>query len=235
MSGFVDIHSHFVYGIDDGAANKAEMEAMLDTACADGTAILYATPHVTPGIAPFDGALFLQHLEEARAYCRTKGYPLTIHAGAEILYTPAANRFISDKQLYTLADSAHVLVEFVPDISFAEMEDAVSLFERAGYIPIIAHAERYNCLFQHRNAKYLKEHHDVRLQMNCNTILKKQCLFRKIATKDWLRSGLISFLASDAHDAHIRPFKMKDAYAALCSLIGDEQANDMMKNTSIPG
>lgn len=54
MTGFTDIHSHFVYGVDDGAKTRADMEAMLDAAYADGVTSLFATSHMTPGISPFD-------------------------------------------------------------------------------------------------------------------------------------------------------------------------------------
>ena len=54
VSGFADIHSHFVYGMDDGAKTREDMEAMLVAAYADGIKSLVATPHMTPGIKPFD-------------------------------------------------------------------------------------------------------------------------------------------------------------------------------------
>lgn len=44
MNGFSDIHSHFLYDIDDGAKTREDMEAMLDAANADGIASLFATP-----------------------------------------------------------------------------------------------------------------------------------------------------------------------------------------------
>ena len=44
MKGFRDIHSHFVYGVDDGARTREDMEAMLDAAHADGIASLVSTP-----------------------------------------------------------------------------------------------------------------------------------------------------------------------------------------------
>ena len=48
MMGFTDLHSHFVYGVDDGARTRADMEAMLDAAYADGIVSMFATPHITP-------------------------------------------------------------------------------------------------------------------------------------------------------------------------------------------
>ena len=63
---FSDIHSHFVYGMDDGAQTVQDMEAMLDAAVADGVGCLIATPHMTPGVHPFNEERFWRHLFEAR-------------------------------------------------------------------------------------------------------------------------------------------------------------------------
>ncbi|HQO56908.1 MAG TPA: hypothetical protein PK321_11375, partial [Clostridia bacterium] len=89
MMKFSDIHSHFVYGMDDGAQTAQDMEAMLDAAVADGVGCLIATPHMTPGIHAFNEDRFWRHLLEARAYCQIRGYSLNLYAGAEVLYTPA--------------------------------------------------------------------------------------------------------------------------------------------------
>ena len=86
FAGFTDIHAHFLYGLDDGAKDRHEMEAMLDAADADGILSLFATPHVTPGIEPFDRALYRGRLEEAQRYCHRKGYALRLYSGAVLLY-----------------------------------------------------------------------------------------------------------------------------------------------------
>lgn len=227
MSGFTDIHAHFVYGVDDGAQNRTEMQAMLDAAHEDGIAFLFATPHVTPGIVPFNSELYQQHLAQARRYCERKQYSMELYAGAEVLYTPAIERYASEHRLPTLADSEYVLMEFVPDITCTELEAALDLMERAGYSTIIAHVERYACMY-HGNARKIKERHDVRYQMNCNTLLRKRGFFRKRAIEGWLQEGIIDFIASDAHDTKLRPFRMKAAHKALCETLDDYEANRLM-------
>ena len=224
MSGFTDIHAHFVYGVDDGAQNRADMEAMLDAAHADGIAFLFATPHVTPGVFPFDHELYQRHLEEARLYCERKRYPLALYAGAEIMYTPVIERYASERRLPTLAGSQYVLMEFVPDITYAELEDALDLMERAGYSTIIAHVERYACMY-HGKARRVKEQHDVRYQMNCNTVLRKRGFFKERVIDQWLKDGLIDFIATDSHDTVRRPSSMKDAYRVLCQRYGKQYAD----------
>ena len=213
--GFMDIHSHFVYGMDDGAQTKSEMEAMLDAAYADGIAFLYATPHVTPGVHPFDEALYRRHLAEARQYCWEKQYYMRLYAGAEVMYTPAMERYAAQKRLPTLGDTHRVLMEFTPRIPFREMEAAARLLEDAGYRLVVAHMERYACLAQGQNARRLRDGHAVSYQVNTSSVIGGRGFLSDRRLTGWLQEGLIDFVASDAHDCRCRPYQMRAAYHAL--------------------
>lgn len=224
MTGFTEIHAHFVYGVDDGPRTRREMEVMLDAAYADGIGELFATPHVTPGLEPFPFDLFELHLEEARAYCRRQGYEMRLHRGAELMYTPAMERFALEKRLPTLGDSQQVLMEFVPDVGMREMREAAALLERSGYTAVLAHVERYNCLFVGKNAWKLKEERDVRYQLNAGSVIEGRGLLRDAFIRRWVREGLIDFVASDAHNCASRPFRMREACASLRRNYGQELA-----------
>ena len=225
MSGFTDLHAHFVYGMDDGAQTKADMEAMLDAAHADGIAYLFATPHVTPGIWPFNAEAFQRHMAHARFYCLQKSYAITLVEGAEIMYTPALRQCALERRIPTLGKSRDVLLEFTPQIAFDELRDAVELLDRCGYSVILAHVERYRCLCAGRNAERLKEEQNVRYQMNASSIVEKQGFLRRRMIWRWLQAGLIDHVATDAHDCHRRPTRMSQAYQMLCQKVGQEYAD----------
>lgn len=218
MRGFRDIHSHFLYGLDDGAQSRQDMERMLDAAYQDGIVHLYATPHALPGVRPFDWGAYRERLEEARSYCRDKDYPLELHPGAEVLYTPAIEPYALDGRLPTLDGGDALLVEFVPNIAYRELENAVALLCRAGYRPILAHIERCECLYAANAAQRLKERYGVRCQLNANSLLESRGFFRDRRIHKWLQNRLIDFIASDAHDCRHRPFRMTAAHRALASL-----------------
>lgn len=233
MAGFTDLHSHFIYGLDDGAQTRADMEAMLDAAYADGITSLFATPHMTPGITPFDHTVYRAHLEEARQYCWQRGYPMTLLSGAELLYTPAITPYVRERSLTTLAGSDHVLLEFTPDIPYRELMGAVELLDRHGYTTILAHVERYGCLYQGSNMEHLRAGHRVACQMNANTILHRKGFWRRITIQRWLKDGMIDYVASDAHNISTRPFRMMRAYEALCPLVGMAEALRMTSQDTV--
>ena len=197
---------------------------MLDAAHADGIVRLYATPHAALGIRPFAAELCAQRLGEAQAYCRQRGYEMRLHAGAELMYTPAMERFVLEKRLPTLGESRQVLMEFVPDVGMREMREAAALLERSGYTAVLAHVERYNCLFVGKNAWKLKEERDVRYQLNAGSVIEGRGLLRDAFIRRWVREGLIDFVASDAHNCASRPFRMREAYASLRRNYGQELA-----------
>lgn len=223
MRGFTDIHAHFVYGVDDGPRTPEDMYRMLDAANADGIACLFATPHATPGIYPFPEEKLKNGLAEARAYCQQMGYNMSLYEGAEILYTPAMERFAREKKLPTLADSKLILMEFVPDISLAELKKALMLVRDTGYSAILAHMERYNCMYGF-GAYRIKEQFDVDYQLNCASIVKGRGFFRDFGIDRWLKDGLIDFVATDTHDLVRRPTYMQQTYEKLSTRYGAEYA-----------
>ena len=214
-TGFRDIHTHIVYGVDDGPQSLEDMQAMLDEAYLGGIKAIYATSHSTPGIDDFPEEVYSAHLEEAKAYCAQRGYDIRLYTGTEILYTPAFRNYLERHPLRTLGDSECVLMEFVPNVSFEEVEAAVSMVENAGYIPILAHIERYECLFGRRSYR-LKREHTVRYQVNCRTLVRTNMGFlKKWQLRRWFKKELIDYVASDMHDLKARRNRMGASARAL--------------------
>lgn len=108
---FVDIHHHFLFGVDDGTGTQDMMYAMLDAAYRDGIRTVFATPHVRPGVCAFERTLCRERLCLARQYCRDKGYLLHVLEGTEVLLTASAVSALSGGRIPTLNGTNYVLVE----------------------------------------------------------------------------------------------------------------------------
>lgn len=109
---FLDLHTHVVYGVDDGARTEEQMRAMLDAAAANGITTLVATTHATPGLEAFPQERYQRHLDAAQAYCQQQGYGLRLYPGAELLYNPMLRDAARENGLPTLAGTDWVLMEF---------------------------------------------------------------------------------------------------------------------------
>lgn len=227
MTGFTDYHAHFIYGVDDGAQTREEMYAMLDAAAADGVSHLYATSHSTPGMERFPQEIYDRHLAMAREYCRGKGYALTLESGSELLYTPAASYAAVQRELIPLADTNWVLLEFVPDVTARELENAISDITAAGYRILLAHIERFPCLAKGGMLPRMRERYGVHCQVNCSALLNAG-FFQRRKLEHWIREGWVDAISSDAHNCASRATRMQAAWQWLCTRLDEETARRLM-------
>lgn len=225
MDGFTEIHGHFVYGVDDGAQTEETMQAMLDAAAKQGVTRMFATSHVTPGMEKFPQEAYERHLEQARAYCRRLGYPITLYPGAEILYNPAMEAYAQEHTLPMLGDSEWILMEYLPTVSAKELERGLEQAARCGCSILLAHIERYACLEKHGLLEKLRDTYPVRYQVNCSTVLEPGGFWCRRRLDRWFRNGLVDIVASDAHNISSRPIKIAAAYEQLKTQYGEEAAD----------
>ena len=223
-AGFTDIHAHFLYGLDDGAEDRGGWKRCWTRHMRTGSRPCLQRRTSRPELSPLIWRAIKSIWRKRGAYCRRKGYALRLYSGAEILYTPALEQYALNHRLPTLAGSDYVLIEFMPDISYRELELAAAHLERGGYIPVLAHVERYPCLYSRKHAAALKERRNVRYQVNANTVLSSGGFFHRRILQGWFRCGLVDFVASDAHDCNRRPFRMRKAYDVLERLYGQDEA-----------
>lgn len=214
--GFIDIHQHLVYGLDDGARTFEGSAQMLIASCKEGVGTVFATPHVTPGEVPFAPELYNERLDMIRTFAYRHALNIEILPGAEILYTDATLRFLQQGDIPTLNGGPFILVEFIPDVPWETLFDAVRKLSNAGYVPVIAHIERYACLVKDPGRVLeLRGMINLRLQVNCSTILRQRGLKLKRFIKTLLTNRGIDYVATDAHDVKYRPTCMKECYQAL--------------------
>ncbi|MEA4915062.1 MAG: CpsB/CapC family capsule biosynthesis tyrosine phosphatase [Christensenella sp.] len=231
MSAFFDLHHHFLYGLDDGASTKLEMQQMLVEAHKDGARIIIATPHITPGLTPISLDRLNSRIEEARVFSFAYGLDLELYLGSEIMYTYHLQRYLSERLLPTMAGSNKVLIEFPLKVAFSEIEDAVLNVLRAGYLPILAHIERYACLMHvQKHLDYLKKEYDVFFQVNADSILTKRDFFANRVIKRAIQDEMIDFIASDAHDTRRRASTLQKTYDKLEEMFGKESADRLTGN-----
>lgn len=227
--GFIDIHSHFIYGVDDGAQTREMMFQMLDSASENGITCLVSTPHMTLGLKSFDFSTYNKHVQEAEDYCSRFHYPIRIYKGAELLYTPAMDFYIENHKLPVSEYNGMALIEFSPEISLTDMVHAFAVLERSGYKYVLAHMERYRCLsFLGRARKLKQEYPELRYQINSNSILGLNGSAECFKVKKWLAEGIVDFIASDAHNLTSRKFRHKEVYAMLKDQISSEKLDGLL-------
>ncbi len=207
---YFDLHTHMLPGLDDGAKNLAQAEKMLETAYEEGIRRIMLTPHFGSRSAGTGRQkteeVFGRMKELAAAY-----EDLELFLGNEILFSPSTVEKLHNGNALTLAGSDYVLVEFYPDEPLSALESAVRALIRAGYRPVIAHAERYRCLQKHPADAENLTAQGAAIQINSSSLLGGWMHPEYRCVKKLLQSDLVHFIGSDCHNDSSRRPAMREA------------------------
>jgi protein-tyrosine phosphatase len=230
---FADIHCHTLFNIDDGAQSFDVMKDMLDTAYSDGIRTICFTPHFKmyefssfKKIALFNEKI-MTHFDSAVSYVKEKYPDMLLCLGNEIMYHSDVFDSLENSYCRTLNGGSYVLVEFQPSTSSHELMNSVSRFLRKGYIPVIAHIERYDALIKNLDlVKELKSMGAV-LQINFESILCFRFGKRARFIKSILKSRLVDVIASDAHNNSSFPQKLSKSHNYISKHYGEKFAEKL--------
>jgi protein-tyrosine phosphatase len=202
----IDLHGHYMPGIDDGAENLEVSMAMLRHAQADGIETVVATPHACSSLCrarDFDS--LRREWEKWLAALKQEGAPLKIVTGSEVYFTSELLTLLKDnRDLLTINNSSYFILEFPADYIYAHSKDFIYKVLTEGFIPIISHAER-NAEIQRSPAilgDFIKA--GALCQVNAGSFrgdfgnAARQCAF------ELLKGNLLHVIASDAHDLERR-------------------------------
>jgi protein-tyrosine phosphatase len=222
--GYVDIHSHVLYGIDDGAQTIAESLAMLELAAASGTTDIVATPHAN-GRYEFNPELIEQRISELSA----RVPHIRIHRGCDFhLQIDNIEDAIANPAKYTINHHNYLLVEF-PDLAiFTNTDEILSQLLDAGLVPIITHPER-NVRLQERVddlARWVEG--GCYLQVTAGACTGRFGRRAKAFVDTLMKNSLVHFIASDAHDCHKRSPSLSEAHVVLADHWGEDRVRPLI-------
>ena len=225
---YIDIHSHILPGVDDGAENMEMSMAMVDMAYAQGVRIMIATPHYYPGHMRFPKEHLEEVYEKTLSVVKEKYSDFTLLLGNEIYYRDEVVEKLKNKRIFTLADTRYVLLEFSTMAEYDYIVKAVRTVLDAGYYPILAHIERYSCLW--KNEKRVKELIRMGAYMQVNAENFQAGFFsaeRRYCLK-LIQNSLVHFLGSDCHNISSRSPNYKHAADYLEGKLESDLFNDII-------
>lgn len=230
---YTDIHSHVIWGVDDGAEEKAETFRMLKEAVEDGVGRIICTPHVTPGVYEFPEEVFQEHFWQATEYIAKESLPLQLFRGAEILYTDNTPRLLRERRIATMAGTNYVMIEFSPTDTKERIFDALQKVSGTGMIPVLAHMERYPSIGKIELVKELKSRFRVLMQVNARTLTRKMPFWHRKYFDSLFREGLVDFVATDTHAMPGRETCMTAGMNSLREKYGDAIAGQIERKPDL--
>ena len=201
----IDIHTHLLYDVDDGAESLEQSLEMIKDAKAQGVDAIILTPHYRHGMFPYQKEKIDTNYAMLKEHVAPLGVQL--YLGTEQHVNSMTIEYLENGRCHTLADTNYVLAEYKFDTEFAFIKASVQDMMRHGYIPIVAHVERYKCMDNLKHIELLKEI-GAMIQVNADAVLGKNGLRAKGYTRKLLKNYYVDFVASDCHDLDERRSNM---------------------------
>lgn len=221
----IDLHTHILPGVDDGATTDEVAVAMLRHAVADGISTLVATPH-SHHARDVDIHVACQRLS---ALATAAGLDVTVLPGSEVRIVAGLAEAYRAGALQTLNDGPWLLLELPlhDEWPLPLVLGAVERLRAAGARPILAHAERYP--FVHKRPETVAElvALGVPVQINARSLFYREADPDRRAADALVRFGLAHLIASDAHNARYRPPAISAALARVAEIAGEAMARQM--------
>lgn len=222
----VDIHSHILWGMDDGSHSLEMSVAMLQMAAAGGTADIVATPHANTDYE-FQPELIAERRAELQAQL---GDRIRIHTGCDFhLKYDNIQDALADPRKYSVNGLGWVLVEFSDMMIFPNTEEIFVQMRNAGMGIIVTHPER-NWLLR-KDIERLRRWVDAGayLQVTGGSLLGAFGTDARKFSEELMARGMVHFLASDAHDLDRRSPRLDYVRTHVAERYGEEYAEALLE------
>jgi protein-tyrosine phosphatase len=205
----VDIHSHILPGLDDGAKTLEDSVAMLKMAAESGTTDIVATPHANSEFT-FDPDLITAKIAEVQA---AAGPVPRIHRGCDFHLTlENIQDALTNPAKYAINHLAYLLVEFSDLLIPRTTQEIFDRMQAVGLTPIITHPERNGLLHSRLDQLQSWVEHGALVQVTAGSLLGGFGRTAKSVANELMNRNLVHFIASDAHDLKYRTTVLCDAY-----------------------
>ena len=205
----IDIHSHLLPGIDDGAQTIEDSIFLIDSLKNMGISQFIITPHIFNGFWDNTKAKIQKTAVDTIAILKENNITVPIQAASEYLLDDHFVSLFKKGEILTLKDN-YVLVEMSYMNAPIHLYDIIFDLQVAGYKPVLAHPERYG--FYHNSFdEYLKlKNAGCLFQLNLLSVVGYYGVSVAEVAKKLLNKGLIDFVGSDVHHRkHIESFDKK--------------------------
>jgi len=198
---YVDIHSHFIPGIDDGARTTEESLLLLKRMSDLGYKKVITTPHIMSDAYPNTPDIIRKGAESLRISIEENGIDIKLEAAAEYYLDEAFYDLIRKDEVLTIADR-YLLFETSYVSKPLHTEALIFEISSAGYTPLMAHPERYRYIKDPKKEYGRLRDLGVMFQVNINSFGGHYGKHAKSLASFLSDAGMIDFLGSDTH--HIK-------------------------------
>ncbi len=204
----IDVHSHILPSIDDGSNSIEESIEILRKAFSSGVTDIILTPHYikdsTYNKKNTEKEILIQELREI---LKEKSLPVNLYLGNEVFIENDLLDLLNKEEIATLNHSKYILFELPLHNVYHGLEELVFSLVLKGYIPVLAHPERYRVFQKDPNKLVKLKEQGVLFQVNAGSFYGQYGKDAKKMVKLLWKHHMIDFLGSDIHHERDSSYK----------------------------
>ena len=223
----IDIHSHIIPNVDDGARSVEETFNILKEAQEAGFTDVILTSHFLLNYYETNAQELIIWKEKLQEVLKKQGTKINLHSGMEIYITNQMEELLENKKILTLANSRYMLIELPLATNVKYFDYVVYYLEAKGIKPIIAHPERYKCV--QKDPDIVEEYIEKGCLIQCNygSIVNLYGREAEKTIKTILKKNQVHFLGSDVHRENGTYLIILDAIKKIRKIIGENKINEI--------
>ncbi len=229
----IDIHSHILPGVDDGAKDMSETLVMARKAAEEGIEKIIATPHHKNGQYENEKPEIIEKVREVNEAIKAEGIPLEVLPGQENRIFGEFLDHYESGEIMTLAHTEYVFVELPSGHVPRYTEQLLYDIQLNGLTPIIVHPERNTELIEEPDRLYRLVKKGALTQVTASSLCGYFGKKIKTFSHQLIEANLTHFIASDAHNTHNRSFKMAEAFRLIDSKYGADMVYLFTENAEL--
>ncbi len=220
----IDLHSHILPSIDDGASTLDVALDMARMAVDDGIEVMACTPHFMPGIYDNTAEDVRSRVDALNRILIDRDINLSLVTGADAHIRPDFVSGLRNGEILTIHDSRYVLFEPPHNIMPQRMDELLYNIAIAGFVPILTHPERLKWIEQNYSVVTDLMESGVWMQITSGSLTGRFGKRPQYWAQRMLAEGRVSILATDAHNTRSRPPLLAEGFEIAKSEVGMDEA-----------
>lgn len=199
----IDLHSHILFNVDDGSSSIEESLELLKKFKKAGFDGVIATPHYIEGASySASNDEKLEKFNILKEQVKKNNIDINIYLGNEIFINDNIVSLIESGNIYPLNNSKYLLIEFPFHNKIIGLSDVLYEIKCEGYIPILAHPERYDFFQDDYDLIDDFKEDGILFQCNYGSILGQYGKSAEKLIKYLLKKEYVDFFGTDIHHIH---------------------------------
>lgn len=224
----IDLHSHILPSVDDGAATLDMALEMARMAVDDGIEVMACTPHFMPGTYDNTSADIRSRVDALNHALIDHNIDLSLVTGSDAHICPDFTDKLRTGEILTIHNSRYVLFEPPHTIMPQRMSELLYNITMAGFVPVLTHPERLKWIEQNYGVMTDLAKSGVWMQITAGSLTGRFGVRPQYWAQRMLAEGYVSILATDAHNTRSRPPLLSEAFEIAQSELGIDAASHLV-------